>query len=279
MDKTLSDRTLKGRAFYFKLGRDIMVDLREDGSEILEDALHRGVVSLLGLWETRFLDEDGGTTVIQRLLKENKNIFSVWSNGFGVATNSCVAAFEKYGHLAAPELHATIANIFQQEESSNAFLESWEARFLDADGGTTLIQRLLKENEDIFNNWSTASGKAENSCSEAMQKYAHLATPEFFTTIATEFERRKKQLIKFEAETSPISTASLDATSRSQGADNSTLSTTITRSHSPTMLTAVHGGGKRALGLRLLLGLLWLGRWSLLLLLWWCWCTLLRQWG
>ena len=63
------------RVFYQGLRKELATDLGEvgDPSFILERAKEAGVISELGMWEYDFLDDDGGTTDLQRKLNEGSS--------------------------------------------------------------------------------------------------------------------------------------------------------------------------------------------------------------
>lgn len=140
------------KVFYEGLRWELVVDRQdvEDPWPILIQAMDLGVISELGLWEYHLLDEDGGTTEIQRLLNKGSNIFfrhldpCVWER-------HCQPAFEKYGHLVPPE-----SDLLQGIERAKAAAEEWKRQDLER-------EQLRDEDSNSVSHLSTTSSHSTDS--------------------------------------------------------------------------------------------------------------------
>lgn len=112
------------RQLFYEITADHVEQRQHDSHEaILYKAIVRKVVSHLQLWEFYNLDDDEGTSKIESQLRMWIDAFTAFRDRDSFNEISLRArrkAFNKYGHLAPPDLQVVIKKQLEEKERKNA---------------------------------------------------------------------------------------------------------------------------------------------------------------
>lgn len=142
------------RHFYTRLF-DELVDDMQDVVSAIRPLNEEAKGNELGFWEYTYLDQDGGTKNIQRILANGFNIFEVH--------NTTGAVVARHGHLAPPNLESLVEERYARH--NRRLLKRCGKGFLD-DHDLRLLVRYFEAGKDTLAGLEGA---------ESRRKYGRLA--------------------------------------------------------------------------------------------------------
>lgn len=139
------------RLFYEELYKELCVDASDTpgANRILEEAMAGGVISAVGLWEFKYLDEDGGTAKVRRQLQDGENVFSIHASLKTYRWDPDNQALRNYEFLIPPDYFERLywAQAWDTYIIDRKVFDAMLERYRDV---KCLHERLTKWRQNVF---------------------------------------------------------------------------------------------------------------------------------